>query len=400
MHIYRVPLAVPYWTGSTYRSILRSILRGGVIDGAELHALKTLLIKQLGVADAVLCGSGSLALEIALRACGVRPADEVVIPTFCCSAVVLPVLAVGAVPVLADVGAELNLTAETVVAVLTRKTKAIIVPHLFGNPAPIGAILSLAREKNIRVIDDAAQALGATIDDQPVGSFGDLGILSFGAEKICFGIGGGAVISQKGLFFGGDGRIDLGLPDRSQTLKKLLSTLVLRRWRRWTLPVLHLFLSEDSVGPETLPDSYRKESLGSLNAAIALTLMQTLPENIEGRRDRVRAYRELLGDLSALELIPHGTGSACLAQVVRVRRKRPSEDLAVAVSDGLRNAGYEVRGSYVPLHHLSDCSMCVWDQLPHADRVWSDLVELPCEPSVSLDHIEQISAIVKAAITL
>src|SRR5688572_2824704 len=96
MHIYRVPLAVPYWTGSTYRSILRSILRGGVIDGAELHALKTLLIKQLGVADAVLCGSGSLALEIALRACGVRPADEVVIPTFCCSAVVLPVLAVGA----------------------------------------------------------------------------------------------------------------------------------------------------------------------------------------------------------------------------------------------------------------------------------------------------------------
>lgn len=394
----RVPLAVPYWTGATYRAVLRSILHGGVIDGAEIHALKTSLINQLGVADAVLCGSGSLALEIALRACGVHPDDEVVIPTFCCSAVVLPVIAVGAVPVLADAGAELNLTAETVIPVLTSKTKAIIVPHLFGNPAPIAAIMEMAREKNIRVIDDAAQALGATIDDRPVGSFGDFGILSFGAEKVCFGIGGGAVISQTRHFLSDDVGVNLGLPDRSQTLGWFISTLIWRRWRRWTLPMHHLRLSEDSVGPEALPSSYRRERLANLNAAVALTLVQTLQENIEARRVRVRAYRELLRDQSALELIPHRPGSACLAQVVRIRRKRPSADLAVAVADALRNAGYEVQGSYVPLHHLPDCSMCVWDRLPHADRVWSDLVELPCEPAVSLNRVEQIAAIVKAVI--
>ena len=397
--LYRVPLAVPFWDVATYRAILRSIFSGAVIDGPDLDALKSLLINQLGVAGVVVCGSGSLALEIALRVCGVRRGDEVVIPTFCCSAVILPVIAVGAVPVLADVGAELNPTAETVAPVLTKKTKAIIVPHLFGNPAPIVAITEMAREKNIRVIDDAAQAFGATIGDQPVGSFGDAGILSFGAEKVCFGIGGGAVISQRRLFPSANAGVDLRPPERPLIWKNFLSTLVWRRWRRWTLPLHQLLLSEGSGGPESSPSWYRKESLANLNAAVALTLVEKSQTNIDARRARVRAYRDLLGDQAALELIPHGMGSACLAQVVRVKRKQPGEDLAVAVVDALRSAGYEVQGSYVPIHRLSNCSMCVWDRLPHADRVWSDLVELPCEPDVNFHQVEQIAAIVKDVIS-
>ena len=138
-----------------------------------------------------------MALEIALRACGVREGGEVVIPTFCCTSVVPPILAVGAQPVLADVGEELNITAKTIEAALTDRTTAIIVPHLFGNPADIDAIVDLARPKNIRVIDDAAQALGATIDGRPVGSFGNAGILSFGSEKVCSGLGGGVIVSRQ-----------------------------------------------------------------------------------------------------------------------------------------------------------------------------------------------------------
>src|SRR5207244_2195553 len=195
-YFYRVPLCVPYWNGATYRGILRSFLSGSVIDGPDLSELRSLVIETLGVEEAVLCGSGSLALEIALRACDVRQGDEVVIPTFCCTAVVPPILAVGALPVLADVGEDLSITAETVEAILTDKTKAIIVPHVFGNPADIRAVIELARNREIRVIDDAAQALGATIDNQPVGSFGDAGILSFGSEKVCFGLGGGSVVSR------------------------------------------------------------------------------------------------------------------------------------------------------------------------------------------------------------
>ena len=395
----RVPLAVPYWTSETYRTIFHSLISGCVVDGPRVGALRAEIVEKLGVADALLCGSGSLALELALRACGVRVGDEVVIPTFCCSAVVRPILAVGAVPVLADVGAELNLTAETVSLVLTRKTKAIIVPHLFGNPAEIGAIVELAREKNIRVIDDAAQALGATIDGQAVGSFGDAGILSFGAEKVCFGLGGGAVITQRRGFLDNHAGLNLMLPRLVPTLQKYLRTLFWRRWRGWTLPIYELIYRADARDPEAPPSSYRKERLPNLNAAVALSLVESLHKNIEARRARVQAYRELLGDQEGLELIRHRPGSTCLTQVVRVAKNRSTGDPASAAIMALRNAGYEIQGSYVPVHRLAYCSMCVWDNLSYTDKVWPDLIELPCEPDVTLMQVEQIAGIVKSVIT-
>ena len=394
----RVPLAVPYWNSATYGAVFSSLVSNAIIDGAALEALRSLLIHQFGVEDAMLCGSGSLALETALRACGVRQGGEVVIPTFCCSAVVAPILALGAVPVLADVGSELNLTPETVAPVLTRNTQAIVVPHLFGNPAEIEAIVDLAREKNIRVIDDAAQAFGATVDGQWVGSFGDIGILSFGAEKVCFGLGGGALLSKRRDDLSDAARLNLMGPRLARTLRMFLSTLFWRRWRSWTLPLHELVSRADSVGPEAEPNRYRSESMANLNAAVALSLARSLNENIEARRVRARAYRELLGKEQGLELIPHRPGSACLAQVVRVASKRRNEDLAVAVTDALGRAGYEVQGSYVPIHLLGNFPHCVWDRLPNAERIWTDLIELPCEPNVSLDHVERIAFIVRCVV--
>ena len=396
MTYYRVPRAMPYWNGATYRAVLHSIASRGVVDGPAIGALRSLLIERLNVKDAMLCGTGRLALEIALRACGIGPGDEVILPDFCCSAIVSPILAVGALPVLADAGAELNVTAETIDAAVTQKTRVIIVPHLFGNPAEIGAIVELARGKNVYVIDDAAQALGATIDGRRAGSFGDLGIVSFGAEKVCFGLGGGAVVSQSQNFLNEHMRVDLSLPSLSSALRNLAATLVRRRWRRWTLPLLESFSCEDFQDPEAPLGSYPRERLASLNAAVARALLQSLCENIAARHVRVRAYRDLLSSEQSLELIPHRSGSACLTQVVRVRKSRRSDDSAVAVINSLCKAGYEVQGSYVPIHRLSHCSMCAWDNLSYAERVWPDLIELPCEPDVTVEQVEQIATIVKA----
>jgi len=395
---YRVPLAVPYWNRGTYRRILQSFCSGSVIDGADLHHLRSLVIEGLGVKEAALCGSGSLALEIALRACDVRRGDEVVIPTFCCSAVVPPILALGATPVLADADEELNLTVETVGAVLTQNTRAIIVPHLFGNPADISAIIELVRGKNVRVIDDAAQALGATLDGRPVGSFGEAGILSFGGEKVCSGLGGGAVLSRHDNFLHGDLMIDLARPALVSTLRRFLATLIWRRWRRWTRP-LQVTLSRNGSQRDTaLPRNYGRELMANLNAAVACSLMQTLRENIAARRERVRAYQKLLGGEEGLELIPHRSGSACLTQVVRVLPGRRDRDMAANLISVLGRSGYEIQGSYVPIHHLRDFGMCVWDRLSHADRIWGDLIELPCEPDVSFNHVERIAMIVKHTI--
>jgi dTDP-4-amino-4,6-dideoxygalactose transaminase len=392
----RVPHAVPYWNGATYRAVAHCLASGHVVGGIELAKLRSQIVENLGVADAVLCGSGSLALELALRACGIRDGDEVVIPTFCCSAVVPPILAVGATPVLADVGEDLNLTVETVDPVLTRKTRAIIVPHLFGNPADIEGIVELAAPRSICVIDDAAQALGASINGRPVGSFGDAGIVSFGTEKVCFGLGGGALLSRHENFPLGS-EIPLAPALSSVTLQRFFSTLFWWHWRGWTLP-LHSIFCRGEAGPDTPPSSYRHERLANLNAAVAVSLVETLRANIAARRARVNAYQELLGDENGLTLIAHEPGSACLTQVARVLPTRRGYDLASIVVEALADQGCEIRGSYVPIHLLPNFGKCVWERLPYSERVWPDLIELSCEPGVSLDDVERIAAILRRVV--
>jgi dTDP-4-amino-4,6-dideoxygalactose transaminase len=390
---FRISLAAPYWNGDTYRAIVGALLHGNFIEGPDLHLLEASLIERLSVAGVVLCGSGSLALDLALRLCGVQADDEVIIPAFGCSAVVPPILALGAVPVLADIGAELNLTAETVGAVTTRNTKAVVVPHLFGNPADIGSIVELARQKNIRVIDDAAQALGATFDDRPLGSFGDAGIVSFGKEKVCFGIGGGAVAAHP-LLSAADCVQALTRSRRTQAFANLAAVQFNWCWRRWTRPLQIPFQRNAKSGPAVLPVPYRQETMANLQAAVALSLMQTLNENIAARRARVRLYRKLLGGEDRLELIEHRSGSACLTQVVRLLPKGRDRDPAASLIVALGAAGYEVQGSYVPIHLLPCFKQCVWDALPRTERLWADLIELPCEPSVSLIDVERIASVV------
>jgi len=393
-HFYRAPLAEPYWNGATCRNMFRRLGCASLITGSDISKLRSHIVEAFKIEAALLCGSGSLALELALRGCAVGPGDEVVLPTFCCAAVVLPVLAVGATAVLADVGPELNITLDTARAALTRKTKAIIVPHLFGNPAEIEAIAVLARARKIRVIDDAAQALGATIDGRPAGSFGDAGILSFGAEKVCSGLGGGVLLAPDKNFLNGD--FALANPNVLPTIQNFLSVLVERRWRRCPLALGAGLGKKNARGPDAPPHAYRKEKMANLNAAVALTLMQSLSDNIDARRARLRKYAELLHGVENLDLIPHRPGSACLAQVARVRGDR--EDQAVNVVQRLRRAGYEVQGSYVPIHHLTHYSMCVWDNVSYADRIWSELIELPCEPDMKLEDVERIAGIVKSAV--
>ncbi len=384
-----MPLAVPYWSGETYRAAMRSIFTRNIVDGPALAELQSHLAARLGVADALLCGSGSLALEIALGSCGVGRGDEVVVPTFCCTAVAPPIVNLGAIPVFADVGEYLNLTAANVVDACTPTTKAVIVPHLFGNPAEIEEIEKIARAKNIAVIDDAAQAFGATIDGRPAGSFGDAGIISFGAEKVCSGIGGGVAVShRKGRFAGAR----LRAPRSASTLREFASALIRRRWRRWTFP-LDQFLAEKKE-PDVPPAPYRHEGMANLSAAVALTVARAVDKNIAARRARIRIYRELLGNERCLQLNPHGPGSACLTQVVRIPSRRSGEDTAARVIDALRADGYEVQGSYMPIHLLPAYKRWARHPLPHAEEVWGDLVELPCEPGVSLRNAERIAATV------
>jgi dTDP-4-amino-4,6-dideoxygalactose transaminase len=392
-----VSLARPFWKPATFGAMIRCLLSGQAIVGADLAELNSWIAEELGVQDAILCGSGSLALELALRSCDVRSGDEVVVPTFCCTTIISPILAVGASPVLADVGDDLNLTAATVEPSLSKRTRAIIVPHLFGNPANINSIIDLARGRDIRIIDDAAQALGASLNGRYLGTFGDAGILSFGNEKVCSGLGGGVFVSRHRQFFEHGTKIELPAPGLSSALRSLSSTLVWNRWRRWSVPLVETFYSSSATDPESLPPRYRKEAMSNLNAAVAASLMKDLQENLAARRARVRAYQQLLGN-ERLVLVPHREGSASLTQVIRVLPKFTGDDPASDLIASLRSAGFEVQGSYIPIHLLAPYQELAVRSFAHAEKIWTNLIELPCEPDVSLEHVERIASIVKQTI--
>jgi dTDP-4-amino-4,6-dideoxygalactose transaminase len=192
--------------------------------------------------------------------------------------------------------------------------------------------------------------------------------------------------------------MDLAAARLSSAVESFLSTMIWRRWRRWTLPVQAACSRIKNTSPNSPPTPYRKETMPNLTAAVASTLMQTLPANIAARRARVRAYRDWLAKEAGLTLIAHRAGSACLTQVAHILPRRRGNDRAACVIEVLRNAGYEVQGSYVPIHLLPHYEPWVRERLPYAEKVWSDLIELPCEPEVSLDHVERISSIVKRAL--
>lgn len=145
---------------------------------------------------AVTVSSGTAALELALRSLGIGSGDEVVVPsrTFVASASCVTMC--GARPLFADIDRETqNISANSISEVLTPKTKAIIVVHLAGLPCEIEPILRLAKQRNLFVIEDCAQAQGATYNGRPVGSFGDAAAFSFCQDKIMTTLGEGGMLT-------------------------------------------------------------------------------------------------------------------------------------------------------------------------------------------------------------
>jgi dTDP-4-amino-4,6-dideoxygalactose transaminase len=170
--------------------------------GAPIRKIEELLSEYVG-GRALAVGSGTVALEVALRAAGVGPGDEVVLPAYDWGAAAGAVLRCGAQPVFADVDAvRATLDPASLKARITRRTVAVVVTHWAGCPADLDAILAVARSRGLFVIEDCAQALGARYQGRPVGSFGDAAVFSFGWGKlVCAGEGGAVVFATRS--FGG-----------------------------------------------------------------------------------------------------------------------------------------------------------------------------------------------------
>lgn len=175
------------------------ILRSGqYILGPEVESFESEFAAFLGARHCVGVANGTDALTIALRALGIGPGDEVVVPALTFYATAEAVVNAGAIPVLCDVDPNtFDMTAATAEPAIGPRTKALIPVHLYGNPAPISELRELASAHGLRVLEDAAQAAGARLDGKMAGALGDVATFSFFPSKNLGGFGdGGAIVTN------------------------------------------------------------------------------------------------------------------------------------------------------------------------------------------------------------
>jgi dTDP-4-amino-4,6-dideoxygalactose transaminase len=165
------------------------------ILGPEVKALEKEIAEYCGTKYAVGVASGTDALILGLKACGIGPGDEVIVPSFSFIATADAVSLLGGTPVFADVQPDTyNIDPTKVEALITPRTKAIIPVHLYGQAADMDPLLALARKHNLKVLEDTAQAIGATYKGRRVAGLGDIGCISFFPSKNLGGYGDGGMV--------------------------------------------------------------------------------------------------------------------------------------------------------------------------------------------------------------
>ncbi len=177
-------------------AVLAVLASGRYIGGPAVTDFEQQFATYHGVSECVACNSGTDALFLALRALGIGAGDEVITTPFTFFATTEVISAVGAIPVFVDIDATtFNLDVEKVAAAITSKTKAIMPVHLFGIPVEMTGLMEIANSHNLAVIEDCAQATGASWEDKKVGSIGHIGCFSFYPTKNLGGCGDGGAMT-------------------------------------------------------------------------------------------------------------------------------------------------------------------------------------------------------------
>ncbi len=198
MDAWRIPLFKIYWDEDDARLVNQVLTRASYwATGPEIQRFEEGLSEYLGVKYCTTFNSGTSALQCALIALGIGSGDEVIVPSFTFIATANAPLSTGAKPVFADIeDITFGLDPDSVVKKITPRTKAIIPVHVAGSPCLIEPIRDIARSRGLFLIEDAAQAMGASIRGKRVGSFGDAAVLSFCQNKVITTGEGGAVVTD------------------------------------------------------------------------------------------------------------------------------------------------------------------------------------------------------------
>ena len=343
-------------------AVARVLDSGTFVLGAEVRALEAELAAFLGVRHAIGVASGTDALHLALRACGLGAGDEVITSPFSFIATAEAVVYTGATPVFADIEPDsFNLDPDAVERAITPRTRAILPVHLYGLPARMDALRELAQRHGLRIIEDAAQAIGARYQGRRVGGWGDLGCFSFYPTKNLGAFGDGGLVTTD----------DDALAASVRALREHGHQGGYR----------HGLLGFNS-------------RLDELQAAVLRVKLPHLEAWTSARQANARAYGELLrGADVTLPTAPPDREHVFHQYTVRVKdRDRVRARLGEA---GIGSAVYYP----VPIHAQPSCSpLAPGARLPVAEAASDEVLSLPIHPNLRPDELARVAEALRAAL--
>lgn len=338
-----IPHSRPFLDDEDHRGVLDVLRSGQLVQGEKVAAFEEAFCRELDLPGAVAVSSGTAALHLALLALGVGAGDEVILPSYVCTALWHAVRYTGATPVLADIEADaFNLSALDVMPRLTKKTRAVIVPHMFGQSADIDQLLNLG----IPVIEDCAQSLGSHYRGQPTGTFGVAAIFSFYATKVIAAGEGGMVVSR-----------DRNLIDRIRDMR-------------------------DYDEKDTLATRFNYK-LTDLQAALGMSQLKKLPVFIARRQDIARRYDRVLREAGLPPPVNKPDRDHSYFRYVFLL-----DSMECFLNDMGRQGVICRRPVFRPLHdYLEQTGFEV------TNRVWRYAVSVPIYPGLTDEEIETVASL-------
>jgi dTDP-4-amino-4,6-dideoxygalactose transaminase len=365
MKIPLLDLVAQYHTVKTEmdEAVLGVLESGRFILGPNVSALEQEVAAYLGVKHAIGVASGTDALVIALRAAGVEPGDEVIVPTFSFFATAGTVMTVGARPVFVDIHPETYLMdVAAIEPVITSKTKAIIPVHLYGQPADMDEIMAIAERHGLKVIEDNAQAFGADYKGKKTAAIGDVGCLSFFPSKNLGGYGDAGMVTTN----------DAGIAETVRMLRT-------HGWKK-------------KYFPEILGYNSR---LDAIQAAILRIKLKHLDDWNARRAEIAHEYSRYLGRLG-LRVPVEAPGRTHVYHLYMVAFEERDW-----VQQQLKEAGIASEVYYPqPLHLAAPCrALGTYEgQFPVSEGCSRKLLALPVYPELTGTQMEEVLATVEGIV--
>ena len=333
---------------------------GDLIDRHQLRQFEENLAAFVGARYAVGLNSGYDALHLSLRAAGIGPGDEVIVPAHTFVATCSAVVNVGATPVLVDVADDFNIDPALIEAAITPRTRGIMAVHLSGWMADMPAISAIAERHSLVVIEDACQSLGSSINGRRAGAWGLTGCWSFYPFKILGGYGDGGAITTND-------------PDVAQYARRMR------------------FNGEDRESGEYHGHGFTC-LLDNMQAAFLDVKLRYLPEWIVRRKAMAERYQRALGDLPDL-MLPHyqRPGFEHVYQNYTVRSKQGD-----AFSTHMRANGVEVLTQFRKPYYRHEALGLTDRGFPVTEAISREVCSLPMAVEVSDEDVEYVINVVRA----